>query len=1130
VKYLAKLMLKADVIGLQEVHGTKSGMHEVMKQFAGWDCYFSPSPSPAAGGVAILVHRHVLSRTCCHYHRVLLDGRALQVHLQFAAFALNLVTVHIEPAATRHAHCQLLRRTFATSAPEIQITIILADLNTCMPGDGRIHLDNLHAVDQDDALGQWITSHYPHFVIAEHDGHTRIGRHNGTPTVLSRIDYVLIDLPKVTILDSRFAAHVHGDLLKLTASDHAAVVAHLHPPRSTPPSRLSIPSWLSSAPTFKNTVEQLIAQHNLLSQDELLRDDLIEIFRVAAARIRSQPPTAPLSDSAKLYWCLVACRSQRHHNQQGVQRARTAYPGLVMDNLDTEISELTIKVADNQLHSGPPTSRKTEAAGQAYMQKIALWRRFSPRARFMYLVDEDGNVTSDDCLMATRIREHWKSVFQVTDSSPRHHLALQDLTASVPHANDLSDEPFCEEDVQASLQRHDSAPGPDGICYSAWKAAGPVGIKIIHDILFGMWHGQPPPASFLHSLMVFLPKVDSQAVRLDELRPLALCDSDYKVVMGCINHRLALHVPDYVDDRQRGFIKGRLGLDNVLLLEAAAMLATRSGAASPILCFLDLAAAFPSILHDFMMEVLNKFLGQHPLNVMIGNLYKHNRCDMLVRGNLMPGFAVLCGVRQGCPLSGTLFALVFHPIVVSLSDALYKVSMHIGHDIFAYADDVALVMYEFWRQLPALDAALSHIAAAAGLRINWKKVQLIPLWRGADCDLTKRRLTATCPHWKLAKIGFAAKYLGIQVGPGVTDASALEAPLAKYISRCRFIAKMGLGWVRAAAMHNIFALPVLSYVAQVQGDAGLRDTDLDRAAAILFKNPMYRPPYTFYLHLSELGCGTGLKDVRVECRAAAARCSLTLSQLGLARRHLVVGSDDDHLRLHLHRQWQDRSAVSRLAEWHDQLRRDLTPLPGPPKIQQQCRAHLLALQPRFDYYPIIRDRLVAVLRRIGDAALAEVNIMAANILDTIILASSILHCTALQAFLRVSQNGLTLGGASCGVACCPMCGAEGAARLSHLVQCGVVWVFLAEHCPGLGWDYSAPERWRLLFGMYSCDSWSASLLCLAWDAISAGSMAGRFAGEGFEAAVSRLVSVSKRPGHSGRVATALMLPPPLAVE
>jgi hypothetical protein len=136
------------------------------------------------------------------YHRVHLAGRALQVVVQLAAGSLNLICMHLEPAASRDEHCDLLRRTLATSDPHIHITVLLADMNTCMPGDCRIHLTNLQADAHDDALGQWFARTFPSFTIAEHDGYTRIGHRDGIPNTLSRIEYIMIDIPKVTILDS----------------------------------------------------------------------------------------------------------------------------------------------------------------------------------------------------------------------------------------------------------------------------------------------------------------------------------------------------------------------------------------------------------------------------------------------------------------------------------------------------------------------------------------------------------------------------------------------------------------------------------------------------------------------------------------------------------------------------------------------------------------------------------------------------------------------------------------------------------------------------------------------------------------------------------------------------------------
>jgi hypothetical protein len=394
--------------------------------------------------------------------------------------------------------------------------------------------------------------------------------------------------------------------------------------------------------------------------------------------------------------------------------------------------------------------------------------------------------------------------------------------------------------------------------------------------------------------------------------------------------------------------------------------------------------------------------------------------------------------------------------------------------------------------------------------------------------MMRKRISATCPRWKPSKLALSAKYLGIQVGPGVSDIDAFAAPLLKYLDRCRFIAKMGLGWSRAASLHNMFALPVLSYIAQVQADDGLREQDLDRAAAILFKGPMYRPPYRFYAHLDELGCTTGLKDVRLECQAAAARCSLTLAALPLARRQLAVGSDDDHLRLHPQRLWQNRCAIARLGMWQDRLRRELSPLPVAPRLQQQCKDHLRQSRAPLPFYELIRDRITPILRRLSDEHLTFVDSMATNLLDTIILAAVNLHCTGLQALLRLCMNAFVLGQAS-GAQPCPFCTAGQAARISHLLVCGAIWLFLDEHCPGLEWDCSSPSRWRLLLGSQSTNSTNAAMLALVWDIIHAGAQAGRFSSSGVLGMSARLIALSKRPGIVGQLARQLSAPPPVAV-
>ena len=40
-----------------------------------------------------------------------------------------------------------------------------------------------------------------------------------------------------------------------------------------------------------------------------------------------------------------------------------------------------------------------------------------------------------------------------------------------------------------------------------------------------------------------------------------------------------------------------------------------------------------------------------------------NTVDIKLRGQVFQGFAILCGIWQGCPASGSLFALLMDPFV-----------------------------------------------------------------------------------------------------------------------------------------------------------------------------------------------------------------------------------------------------------------------------------------------------------------------------------------------------------------------------------------------------------------------------------------------------------------------------------
>ena len=113
----------------------------------------------------------------------------------------------------------------------------------------------------------------------------------------------------------------------------------------------------------------------------------------------------------------------------------------------------------------------------------------------------------------------------------------------------------------------------------------------------------------------------------------------------------------WISEMQQGFLQGRSMLSNVVKIEHISQLtALQEDKGATIL--LDFKAAFPSVSQEYLREILAALgVPDNALN-FIDNLYAGHRCNILFGGESHPGFALDSGIRQGCPLSPVIFALI----------------------------------------------------------------------------------------------------------------------------------------------------------------------------------------------------------------------------------------------------------------------------------------------------------------------------------------------------------------------------------------------------------------------------------------------------------------------------------------
>ena len=223
---------------------------------------------------------------------------------------------------------------------------------------------------------------------------------------------------------------------------------------------------------------------------------------------------------------------------------------------------------------------------------------------------------------------------------------------------------------------------------------------------------------------------------------------------------------------------------------------------------LDFTSAFPSISQEYMTKVLTSIgVPASALN-LIAALYDESYCRIQLNGITGDPFHLRAGVRQGCPLSPLLYAVIAEVLLDNIEHQCTHCLVR------AYADDTALVVENMWQDGPTLPRLFKQLQAISGLSLNITKCIIIPL---SCCDHVtfKADLSHHVPDWRNMTVASCGKYLGFYVGPGKGDKS-WDGPCKKFIDRCQLWHDRPVGMHFHILAYNAFAITTLSYVAQLE--------------------------------------------------------------------------------------------------------------------------------------------------------------------------------------------------------------------------------------------------------------------------------------------------------------------------
>lgn len=547
----------------------------------------------------------------------------------------------------------------------------------------------------------------------------------------------------------------------------------------------------------------------------------------------------------------------------------------------------------------------------AKRQRIQLraepFRSRRKRVTLDAIYSENGEPITDDAEVAGAIAQQWAPYFAEREVD---EAAMAEFAQHIRPGAGRTEWTWPSGTIRATAAAlPTSAPGPDGLPYLFWVVAPAVAIDMLEDIARGMSAGRAPPSELLDSLTLFIPKgeyaedIDRLIRTIVDLRPMTLMQTSAKVVASVANLELSTIAKTTVAGEQRGFIEGRNITDNVLEIEGSLFEFSQLLDALPAIILYDFAQAFPSLAHRWIWLVLEA-LDVHPrLRALVRCLYTDLQTSVFHAGRRMNTFRILAGIKQGCPMSGSIFALCADPLIrahlLHLRRHRWRVNL--------FADDVAIALLHLEHAFPGLMSIFRRLHKATGLGLKLQKCSII---MGTQEIQRYRVFFASCPDAQLMRLVDAATYLGIQVGPG--GPRQQWAPVAAKVVRRMPDVLAAPSMMGRMLRFNTYVASLFHYKLQFASPSSEIRTVYRHAEQKLVKAPWMAFPPDIVENMKYLHFPLEARPLHLLERQAQVGVLLRSTVWNNVLSRIDVARDSEEARLDPRQPWHDTSIIATL--------------------------------------------------------------------------------------------------------------------------------------------------------------------------------------------------------------------------
>ena len=348
----------------------------------------------------------------------------------------------------------------------------------------------------------------------------------------------------------------------------------------------------------------------------------------------------------------------------------------------------------------------------------------------------NGSLTTDQSEILQEQMHFYKALY--TSNNHESSVSNNDLPLFTENITPLenADKLSCEGKVtQAECLKalkdfkNEKSPGTDGLQAEFYKYFWKeLHADMIRSFNFAYDNGSLS-ISQRRGIITLIPKPNKDTALLDNLRPISLLNTDYKILTKAIAKRLEKVLPKVINPDQTGYIKNRYIGENIRLISDI-MTYTEEQNIPGIALFIDFKKAFDTIEWDFINCCLKAFNFGPDIQNWVKILYNNVSSCIVNNGFASEFFPLERGVRQGCPLSGLLFVIGIELLARAIKNDDNIKGINVGEKVIKvslYADDTTVFVQDL-DSVAHLLTLLQKFKNLSGLEINTTKTE--GMWLG----------------------------------------------------------------------------------------------------------------------------------------------------------------------------------------------------------------------------------------------------------------------------------------------------------------------------------------------------------------------------------------------------------------